>query len=110
MTLFVAIGCGSAMAVCNESGWVLQVALSFGLAISALAYAIGHYSGGQMNCAVTLGLVLVGQCGIIQGILNFVAQILGSITGALILRGMFPEAKDKTGGLGSNGVSEGWTQ
>lgn len=110
MALFVVIGCGSAMAVAKESGWVLQVALSFGFAISSLAYAIGHYSGGQMNCAVTLGLVLTGQCAIVQGILNFIAQILGSITGALILRGMFPEAMDKTGGLGSNGVSEGWSQ
>lgn len=110
MTLFVMIGCGSAMAVAKTEGWVLQVALSFGFAITALAYAIGHYSGGQINCAVTLGLVLTGNCGVIQGLLNFVAQMLGSISGACILRGMFPEAADKTCGLGTNGVSEGWTQ
>merc|ERR1719482_2537120 len=44
MTLFVVIGCGSAMAICKEPGWVLQVALTFGLAISSLAYTVGHYS------------------------------------------------------------------
>lgn len=110
MTLFVVIGCGSAMATCKESGWVLQVALSFGLAISALAYAIGHYSGGQINCAVTFGLVLAGQLSWAQGLINFLAQVLGSITGALILTGMFPEEKDKTGGLGCNKVSEGYSQ
>jgi MIP family channel proteins len=110
MTLLVVIGCGSAMATCKENGWVLQVALSFGLAISALAYAIGHYSGGQINCAVTFGLVLGGHVTVAQGLMNFLAQMLGSITGALILTGIFPEEMDKTGGLGCNKVSEGWTQ
>jgi len=107
MTLFVVLGCGSAMANAKEPGWVLQVALTFGLAITALAYSIGHYSGGQINCAVTLGLVLAGQVDPIQGLLNFVAQMLGSITGAFILTGMFPEEKDKTGGLATNKVAEG---
>jgi len=105
MTLFVVIGCGSAMGAANEPGWVLQVALTFGLGITALAYAIGHYSGGQINCAVTLGLVITGQVSIVQGALNFVAQMFGSITGSLILTAMIPEEKDKTSGLGANGCS-----
>jgi MIP family channel proteins len=110
MTLFVIIGCGSAMSVAKESGWILQVALTFGLAITSLAYSVGHYSGGQINCAVTLGLVVAGKLSMAQGIANFVAQMLGSVCGALILKGMFPEDKDKTGGLATNAVSEGWTQ
>merc|ERR1719408_1048904 len=89
MTLFVIIGCGSAMAVCKEDGWVLQVALSFGLAISSLAYAVGHYSGGQINCAVTFGLVLTGQVTVAQGLANLVAQLAGSVFGALFLRAVY---------------------
>jgi len=107
MTLFVVIGCGSAMGVAKESGWVLQVALTFGFAITALAYTIGHYSGGHINCAVTLALVLVGQCTVMQGLFNFAAQLGGAITGALILTAMCPEELDKTGGLGSNSAPEG---
>jgi len=106
MTLFVVIGCGSAMAVCKESGWVLQVALTFGLAISSLAYAVGHYSGGQINCAVTFGLVISKNLSVVQGLLNFAAQMLGSITGALILTLMIPEEQDKTGGLGTNKIAD----
>lgn len=107
MTLFVLIGCGSAMGVAKEPGWVLQVSLTFGFAISALAYSIGHYSGGHINCAVTLGLVLTGHCTMAQGLLNFVAQLLGAITGALILKFMYPEDEDKSGGIGSNSIPEG---
>lgn len=107
MTLFVIIGCGSAMGSATEPGWVLQVSLTFGLAITALAYTVGHYSGAQINCAVTFGLVVSGNLSAAQGALNFVAQMLGSVVGAFILTKMITEEQDKTGGLGTNGVSEG---
>jgi len=109
MTLFVVIGCGSAMGVANEAGWVLQVALTFGFAITSLAYAIGSYSGGQINCAVTLALVVAGHLDMMQGLANFVAQLLGAILGALILTVICPEDQDKTGGLGANSVPENGT-
>jgi len=102
MTLFVICGCGSAMAVAGNPGWELQVSLTFGLAITALAYAVGHYSGGHINCAVTFGLVLIGACGVIQGLINFVAQMLGSLAGAGILCLMFRKDNDKTGSIASN--------
>jgi len=110
MTLFVVIGCGSAMGIAKEEGsaWVLQVSLTFGLAITSLAYAVGHYSGGQINCAVTLGLVLTGKCTVAQGALNFVGQMLGSLTGAFVLLLMYPVKQDKTGQLASNAISDGF--
>lgn len=110
MTLFVVIGCGSAMGSANEPGWILQVALTFGFAITSLAYAIGHYSGGQINCAVTLGLYLSGNLNGSQAILNFAAQMLGSITGALLLTMITDEEHDKTKGLARNKVSPGYTK
>merc|ERR1719171_3367371 len=91
MTLFVIVGCGSAMAVMGEPGWILQVALTFGLAISALAYTIGHYSGGHINCAVTFGLVLAGHCTLAQGFVNLIFQVKGAIFGAWLLTVIYPE-------------------
>mmetsp|Transcript_964 Transcript_964/g.2726 ORF Transcript_964/g.2726 Transcript_964/m.2726 type:complete len:274 (+) Transcript_964:101-922(+) len=111
MTLFVVFGCGSAMGIPAAAGlpaWVLMVSLTFGLTITALAYTHGHHSGGQINCAVTFGLVLVGQCKIAQGVANVISQLLGSITGAMILCIIFPPELDQTGGLGSNSVGQGW--
>jgi MIP family channel proteins len=113
MTLFVFIGCGSAMSIAKAEGsaWVLQVSLAFGIAITVLAYTIGHYSGGHMNCAVTLGLVIVGNCSVMQGIGNLVAQLLGSVLGAKILwvaySGIPNVSLDRTGGLGTNTVGDG---
>jgi len=109
MTLFVVIGCGSAMAIATEEGsaWVLQVALAFGFAITVLAYSVGRYSGGQINCAVTLALWVYGSLGWMQALFNFIAQMLGSLTGATLLCIMFPSNKDRTSNLGSNGVSDG---
>jgi len=109
MTLFVTAGCGSAMGVAKTPGWILQVALTFGFAIIVLGYAIGHYSGGHINCAVTFGLYLAGEVEWFQGVCILLAQLLGSITGAALLSCMYPKDKDLTGALGSNAVNEGYS-
>jgi len=109
MTLFVTIGCGSAMGVAKTPGWILQVALTFGLAITVLGYAVAHYSGGHINCAVTFGLYLAGELEWFQGVSILLAQLLGSITGAALLSCMYPKDKDLTGALGSNTVNEGYS-
>ncbi|KAJ1495653.1 hypothetical protein T484DRAFT_1761542 [Baffinella frigidus] len=59
MTLFVFFGCGAASSELTQIGgeWdpaaTLMVAMQFGLAITVLAYATAHSSGGHINCAVT---------------------------------------------------------
>lgn len=108
MWLFVIIGCGTAMATAGSPGWLVQTSLAFGLAITALAYSIGHYSGGHINCAVTLGLILARACDPIQGLLNIVFQFIGSLFGAATLCMIFPDEMDKTGGIGSNAVADGF--
>ena len=50
-----------------------------------LAYATADMSGGQINCAVTFGLVLAGKETPQQGVANFFAQMMGSIVGAGLL-------------------------
>ncbi|CAK0859532.1 unnamed protein product [Prorocentrum cordatum] len=78
----------------------LSVALTLGFATTVLADCTGAYSGGQINCAVTFGLVLAGQL-----------SLAGSVVGALVLRAVYSDhSNDQTGGLGSNGVSEGFSK
>mmetsp|Transcript_1075 Transcript_1075/g.1361 ORF Transcript_1075/g.1361 Transcript_1075/m.1361 type:complete len:289 (+) Transcript_1075:111-977(+) len=113
MTLFVFIGCGAAVSTSRtadfgSAGWVTGVALAFGFAITALAYSIGHVSGGHINCAVTLGLVIAGACPVVDGLVIVCGQILGSLFGAGLLAGVFSKKMDATGALGSNAFSPGF--
>ncbi len=105
----VFIGCGTAMLVgcdaANGCGYILT-AFAFGLAIIALAYGVGNISGGHVNPAVSLGVLISGGmtpadfCGYV------VAQCLGALAGSGLLAGIFEMGgvEDKTGGLGTNGL------
>mmetsp|Transcript_33157 Transcript_33157/g.88046 ORF Transcript_33157/g.88046 Transcript_33157/m.88046 type:complete len:221 (-) Transcript_33157:412-1074(-) len=79
--------------------------MAFGMGILVLAYAAGHHSGGQINCAVTFSLVLGGQVPWFQGVANLVAQLAGSLLGAIILAMIFPCGMDQTHNLGSNVIN-----
>jgi len=107
MTLFVVIGCGAACANgAGDSPSRLIVALAFGMGILVLAYSVGHHSGGQINCAVTLSLVLGGQVPWYQGLANLLAQLVGSLLGAVLLCAVFPCGNDMTGGVGTNVIND----
>lgn len=103
MFAFVIIGCGVACGNGASDGETrLVVAFAFGMGILVLAYAIGHHSGGQINCAVTFSLVLGGQVPWYQGIANLLAQLVGSLLGAAFLCIVFPCGGDLTQTLGTN--------
>ena len=59
----VFMGCGTAMLVgCDSemgSGYILT-AFAFGLAIIAMAYGVGNISGGHVNPAVSIGVLISG--------------------------------------------------
>jgi glycerol uptake facilitator-like aquaporin len=121
MALFVFLGCGAAASnVRKFSGsgeWdpaaTLAIALQFGLAITTLAYATAHASGGHINCAVTWGLTLAGECHPVRAAVYLVAQLLGSVLGAALLQGVTAQSTglvnengtklDRSGALGANG-------
>jgi len=103
MFMFVMVGCGTAAGFAGTD-W-LMVALAFGLGIAVLAYAHGHHSGGQINCAVTFSLVLSGLLPWYQGLVNVIFQTIGSVLAACVLCIMFPCEVDVTKSLGSNAVN-----
>jgi MIP family channel proteins len=110
MFLFVVIGCGAA---CAHGGGDIEarisLAFAFGMAIMVIAYAIGHHSGGHINCAVSFSLVLGGHVPWYQGLANTIAQMIGSVLGAALLALMFPCNKDMTGNLGSNIANDNYS-
>lgn len=68
---------------------VLGVALAHGLTIAAFVSATLHISGGQLNPAVTFGLLCGGHMTIAKAIRYWTAQLLGGFSAALICLGLF---------------------
>jgi aquaporin Z len=58
---------------------ILGVALSIGFTVMALAFSIGHISGGHFNPAVTLGLVAGGRVNANSAVGYILAQCLGAL-------------------------------
>ena len=122
MTLFVYIGCGTAMflsappefdasviqslggATLAGRSFGISTALAFGFTITFLVYSIGHISGGHINSSVSWAMFLSGKISVMQLIVNTIAQFLGSILGAAFLLGSFP-MRDSS--LGANAVAAG---
>ena len=82
--IFVGIG-----AIKTAGHDVLAVALAHGLTIAAFVSATLHISGGQLNPAVTFGLVCGGHMKISDAIGYWIAQLLGGTAAALICLGLF---------------------
>ena len=110
--VLVVFGCGTAMTVgcdaASGSGYLLT-ALAFGLVIVAMAYSVGNVSGCHINPAVSMGMLAAGRMSFKEFIGYVIAQFLGAIAGAGILKGVFSLAglTDMTGALGSNGLAGG---
>src|ERR1700730_2648682 len=82
--IFVGIG-----AIKTADHDVLGVALAHGLTIAAFVSATMHISGGQLNPAVTFGLVCGGHMKLNNAVLYWTSQLLGAFAAALICLSLF---------------------
>lgn len=98
------IGPGSAILAIAGLGTTMGVALAFGFALMAMAYAIGHISGCHINPAVTLSFLVAKKLTIQKAVYYWVAQLLGAVLGGLLLFIVSDAGdNDHTGVFASNG-------
>jgi len=110
----VFFGCGTAV-VCGGftggtgSGYlgVVAIALAFGMAIVASAYAIGSVSGCHVNPAVSLSMLLTKRLSAKDFGGYVIAQVAGAFSGSLLLKFIIlsSEVLSIKGGLGQNGFA-----
>ncbi|KAH3778861.1 aquaporin AQPAn.G-like [Dreissena polymorpha] len=106
--ILVVAGVGSTV-----QGWtadsldIVQIALSFGLCVATSVWIIGHISGGHINPAVTCAMLVTRRISILRAIMFVIAQCLGAITGAGILKLVTPSSQ--VGGLGTTTLNTGVT-
>ena len=105
--VLVLFGCGAA-AIGGAQDLIsnVGVALAFGLAIVAMAYAIGGVSGCHVNPAVSLAMLINKKISIKDFCFYVVAQILGAFAGIGLLLVIKHNAGLDTSILGANGYGE----
>ena len=99
--ILVLLGCGSAAIAGNAVGTV-GIALAFGLAIVAIAYSVGKVSGGHVNPAVSLAMLINKKITAKDFVGYVVSQVLGAIVGAACLYFIVKCTSISGGGLGTN--------
>ncbi|BAT94859.1 hypothetical protein LR48_Vigan02g178200 [Vigna angularis] len=110
--IFVFVGEGSVLAlnqIYKEPGSsaseLVVIAVAHAFALFAAIAASAHVSGGHVNPAVTFGALLGGRISVLKAIYYWIAQILGSIVAALLLRlvtnNMRPEGFSLSVGVGA---------
>jgi aquaporin Z len=94
---FCLVFVGTGAVIVNEvtGGGVTHVgvAITFGLVVMALVYALGKVSGCHINPAVTLGLCAAGRFNRIHVMPYIVSQCAGAFLASGTLRMLFPESR-----------------
>lgn len=94
---FCLVFAGTGAVLVNEvtGGGVTHVgvALTFGLVVMTLVYALGRVSGCHVNPAVTLGLCVAGRCQRTLVLPYIGSQCVGAFLASGTLRMLFPESK-----------------
>lgn len=81
----------------------LLIALTFGFIVMVAVQSLGHVSGAHLNPAITCGAVVAGKVTIVRAFLYIIAQCLGAIAGAGLLKIFTPPEFHNT--LGSSALN-----
>ena len=88
-------------------GYLLGVALAFGLTVLTMAYAVGGISGGHFNPAVSLGLAIAGRFEWRELIPYWIIQVIAGVAAAAVLYVIASGAPNfAAGGFASNGYAD----
>lgn len=91
---FALVFCGTGAIVINEAsnGKVTHVgiAITFGLIVMAMIYALGEKSGAHLNPAVTIAFAVNGNFSSRQVAPYIISQLAGAFLASVLLKLMFP--------------------
>lgn len=96
--LLVFVGCMGCVASLGVVPSHLQIALTFGLAVMVVIQSIGHISHAHVNPAITVGAIVLGKKTISEGIVYFISQLMGAVTGYGMLKMVTPANRLTSGG------------
>jgi aquaporin Z len=91
---FALVFCGTGAVIIDQEthGAVTHVgiAMTFGLIVMCMIYALGNISGAHLNPAVSVAFVVAKRFPIRQLLPYVVSQVMGAIVASLVLKILFP--------------------
>lgn len=108
--VLVLMGCGAAVSLgCTNAiaATVVGTSMAFGLAVVAMAYAIGGISGCHINPAITFAVWLSGKMNGKDALMYMLFQTIGAIIGSAILFAL--TSNTDFSGTGANACQSGVT-
>ncbi len=87
---FALIFLGAGAIILTQGKDLVAIGLAHGLAIAVMVAAGGHISGGVYNPAVALGLMIAGKLSLVRGIFFMIAELLGAVAAAAVLKASLP--------------------
>ena len=91
---FAMVFCGTGAIIINQqtNGAITHVgvAITFGLIVMAMIYALGNISGAHLNPAVTIAFTLAKKFEVKQVAPYIISQIVGAFLASLVLKYLFP--------------------
>lgn len=90
----------------NSGIGLLGVALAHGLTIAVMVTATGAISGGQLNPAVTFGLLVGGQMRLKDSLAYWISQLGGAAAAGFILVNLLASAKQPGAEIVANGTPD----
>lgn len=91
---FAIVFCGTGAIIINQetNGTVSHagIAITFGLIVMSMIYALGNISGAHLNPAVSIAFTLAGRFSLKEALPYIFSQITGALLASLSLRYLFP--------------------
>lgn len=95
LATFALVLAGTGAIIANDvSGGIIGhagIALTFGLIVMTMIYAVGDISGAHLNPAVSLGFWVAKRLPLREVGLYSLSQLAGALAASLLLKGIYPE-------------------
>jgi aquaporin NIP len=92
---FALVFCGTGAIIINQqSGGAVThigIAITFGLIVMAMIYALGDISGAHLNPAITIAFAIAKRFELKQALPYIISQLSGAFIASLILKYLFPD-------------------
>jgi MIP family channel proteins len=86
--IFIGVGAIYNLGALDKNGGLLGIALAHGLTIAVMVSATGGISGGHLNPAVTLGVLVGGKIDAAKCLAYWIAQLAGAALAGFLLLGL----------------------